>query len=66
MFFVIQLAIESIQNKVSKWLGRAEKGVISIEYAVLGFFIAAALVGSVQGLKDKIADLWTTIISAFP
>ncbi|RXK80033.1 hypothetical protein EST62_13080 [Chlorobaculum sp. 24CR] len=67
MFFVIQLAIESIQTTLNKWSNfRPEKGVITMEYGLLGLLIAAALVGSAQALKDVIADLFTTAINAFP
>ena len=67
MFFAIQLAIEAMQRVLNRLLDiKSEKGVITMEYGLLGVLIAVALIGSIQTIRDKVSDLLTTIISAFP
>jgi Flp pilus assembly pilin Flp len=67
MFFAIQLAIEAMQRALNRLLDiKSEKGVITMEYGLLGVLIAVALIGSVQSIRDKVLDMLTTIINAFP
>lgn len=67
MFFAIQLAIEAMQGALNRLLNiKSEKGVITIEYGLLGVLIAVALIGSIQTVRDKVFDLLNTIINAFP
>ena len=66
MFFAIQLAIAAMQGALSRFLNiKSEKGVITMEYGLLGVLIAVALIGSIQTIRNKVFDLLTTIISAF-
>jgi len=67
MFFAIQLAIEAMQAKLdSRFDIQSQKGVITMEYGLLGVLIAVALVGSIQNIRDTVSDLLITIINAFP
>jgi Flp pilus assembly pilin Flp len=67
MFFDTKLAIEAIQATLNKLFGiKSQKGVNLIEYAFLGVLMATALVGSIQSIRDKTAELLASTISAFP
>lgn len=67
MFFAIQLAIEAMQATLDRHFDiKSQKGVIAMEYGLLGVLIAVALVGSIQTIRDKVFDMLTTILNAFP
>lgn len=67
MFFAIKLAIESMQETLdSRFDIKSQKGVITMEYGLLGVLIAIALIGSIQTIRDKVFDLLTTILNTFP
>ena len=67
MFFAIQLAIEAMQARLDRRIDiKSEKGVITIEYGLLGVLIAVALVGSIGSIRDTVFDLLITIRNAFP
>lgn len=43
-----------------------ERGVTSIEYALLGVLIAVAIAGSVTLVGGEVAALYGRVVSAFP
>jgi pilus assembly protein Flp/PilA len=62
MFIAIKSIAAAIAAKLNEHFGiESQKGVTIIEYALLGALIAAALVGSLTGLKNNITTLFTTI-----
>lgn len=67
MFFAIQWAIQAVKATRKKSCNlKSEKGVITMEYGLLGVLLAVALIGSIQSIRDKVFDMLTTITSAFP
>jgi Flp pilus assembly pilin Flp len=67
MFFTIRWVIDAVKAAQKKSATiKSEKGVITMEYGLLGVLLATALVGSVQYIRDTLFDMLTTIINAFP
>ncbi|UIF86859.1 Flp family type IVb pilin [Cupriavidus sp. UYPR2.512] len=45
---------------------RAERGVTSIEYALIAMLIALVIISSVMVLGQKVGDLYDTVARAMP
>lgn len=67
MFFAIQWATEAVEAARKRSCGlKPQKGVITMEYGLIGVLIAIAMIGSFQAIRDKVFNMLTTIINAFP
>ena len=67
MILNIVLAIEALRTTLYKRVHiESQKGATIIEYAFLGFLIAAFLIGALQSVGDKILKLYNSIQAAFP
>lgn len=67
LFFAIQWAIQAVEAAQKKSCRlKLQKGVITMEYGLVGVLIAVALIGSVQSIRDKVFDMLTTVINVFP
>lgn len=67
MFFTTRWAIEAVETARKRLFAlKPQKGVITIEYGLLGVLIAVALVGSIGSVRDKVFNILTTITTAFP
>lgn len=60
-----KLIVATMLARLNKLVGtKSQKGVTIIEYALLGALIAAALIGSLNGLKTDISTLFTTLVGS--
>lgn len=63
IFMAFKLVVATMLARLNKLVGtKSQKGVTIIEYALLGALIAAALIGSIQGLQGDISTLFTKLV----